>query len=406
MAVARMIVIGLPGATFDHIKPRVAAGELPAFARLLADGAHAQVRDADSDLSDVLAGRVGNVAAAHGKRVAGVQSSQAGEIVHAIERKESDLLWVRFTALATMQQTVWQRIDGCLAEITRRLDDETGLVVLSGARTRAVDSYFFLANWLAEAGFLKMTQHVQPAVTQTLARTGTEVYALVRALRRNGLGWLPRLWPQRSGTAESGPQPCGGPRAAHVAEAPDVAALPAAPHVDWSATRVYGTTTPGGLRVNLRGREAGGVVAPEQFDATCEEVRAALLRFLDPTSGRQVVRAVHAGGDCDLAIEAAEPYDVRGGVGAASIVAAGPDASDVSPNGIFLLAGAAARRGVGLGEIAARDLAPTLLHLIGVPAPSDLGGAVAAAALADGHRGDAVQNGRATPGAQQGVGYQ
>jgi hypothetical protein len=95
-----MIVVGLSGATFDLIKPRAAAGELPTFARLLADGAHAELRDAERDVSEVLADRVGDVAAAHGKRVGGVQSSQTAEIVRAIDRKESNLLWVTFRTLA------------------------------------------------------------------------------------------------------------------------------------------------------------------------------------------------------------------------------------------------------------------------------------------------------------------
>lgn len=406
MAVARMIVMGLSGATFDLIKPRAAAGELPAFAQLLADGAHAELRDAEPDLSEVLADRVGDVAAAHGKRVGGVQTSETDQIVDAIDRKESDLLWVTFTAHATAQPTVWQHIDGCLAEIARRLDDETGLLVVSGARARAVESYFFLTNWLAETGFLRMKRRVEPAVRETIARTGAEVYALVRGLRRSGLGWLPKLWPQRLATTEPAPKACGAPRASD-APAPHVADAPS-PHVDWSATRVYGTSTPGRLCVNLRGRESDGVVPAEQFDSTCEEVRAALLRFRDPESGRHVVRAVHVADDCDLAIETTGPYGAMAGVGAASIVAAGQDDSrgHARPNGMFLLAGLAARRGAGLGEIAARDLAPTLLHLIGVPAPADLGGAVAAAALADGHRADTVQVGRAGTGTHEEVGYQ
>ena len=44
MAISRMIVVGLDGATFNLIKPWVAEGKLPTFARLLAEGAHAELR--------------------------------------------------------------------------------------------------------------------------------------------------------------------------------------------------------------------------------------------------------------------------------------------------------------------------------------------------------------------------
>ena len=44
MAIARMIVVGLDGATFNLIKPWVAEGKLPTFARLLAEEIFADVR--------------------------------------------------------------------------------------------------------------------------------------------------------------------------------------------------------------------------------------------------------------------------------------------------------------------------------------------------------------------------
>ena len=42
--ISRMVVVGLDGATFGLIKPWVDAGLLPTFARLLGEGAHAELR--------------------------------------------------------------------------------------------------------------------------------------------------------------------------------------------------------------------------------------------------------------------------------------------------------------------------------------------------------------------------
>jgi predicted AlkP superfamily phosphohydrolase/phosphomutase len=432
MAVARMIVAGLDGATFDRIKPWAAAGKLPAFARLLGEGAHAELRSAS-----VCGRRICEIVNASGKRVDVVPTSLGGaanaddrrgfgddgpapqrrhsaEVLRVIDRRESDLLWVGFRGLdATPRYPahpapnhlgdttlgIHQLIDECLAEILRRLDDETGLLVVSADGGSAVESHFFVTNWLAEAGFLRMKAATAATVMRpALDRTAAEVYALVRAFRRSGLGWLPKLLPRLPTARSRTKAPAGRPPAT----------------VDWSATRVYGVATPGGLRVNLRGRETEGVVAPDQFHAICAEVRTALLDLRDPADGRRVIRAVHvrdampAGdgeGASDLVIETTDPYCSLPGVGPASLVPAGQRQAE-RERGIFILAGAGARRGVALPDVDVRDVTTTLLHLLDVRVPADMDGGVLWEALAggcvdtsEGHRSIDKQP-------HQGLGYQ
>jgi hypothetical protein len=65
------------------------------------------------------------------------------------------------------------------------------------------------------------------------------------------------------------------------------------PAYDWSRTRAFALPTDqhGWVRVNLEGREARGVVVPEQYDATCREV-GGFLRALSTEDGRPLVREV------------------------------------------------------------------------------------------------------------------
>lgn len=72
---------------------------------------------------------------------------------------------------------------------------------------------------------------------------------------------------------------------------------------DWGRTRVFAlpTWTAGYLRVNLVGREAAGIVAPEDYDATIDCVLALLGETVDAETGRPLVRDVvvprrHLGG--------------------------------------------------------------------------------------------------------------
>ena len=72
-------------------------------------------------------------------------------------------------------------------------------------------------------------------------------------------------------------------------------------NVDWSRTRAYGLGL-NGLYLNLRGREASGIVDPREADGLIAEIRSALLETIDPDTGRAAVtkafvRSARAGGD-------------------------------------------------------------------------------------------------------------
>jgi predicted AlkP superfamily phosphohydrolase/phosphomutase len=65
--------------------------------------------------------------------------------------------------------------------------------------------------------------------------------------------------------------------------------------IDWSRTRAYclPTDLEGYIRVNLRGRESEGIVAPgADYERACDELTAALLALTDPATGRAAVREV------------------------------------------------------------------------------------------------------------------
>jgi predicted AlkP superfamily phosphohydrolase/phosphomutase len=497
-----MIVVGLDGATFDLIKPWVAEGKLPTFARLLAEGTHAELRGtlptATASLSTSaatgmnpgkhnvfdrpLAGgdrggrRVWDIAAEHGKRVGIVrlpltdgaerlahgvvisevatangsdadalaiddvrafrdevldlQRMQNAEMLTLLEHDAWDLLWVGFDVLDKVQRFFWHYmtpahpahpgpsdlgdtilrayalVDDCLAEVVKRLDERTGLLLVSSHGARAAESLVAVGDWVEESGFLATKTELVTSVQRALTGIGNEAYAFLRALRRSGLGWLPNLMPQR-------------PKAA-AASAKTVAPC-AAKRIDWSSTRVF-CQGASGLRVNLRGREPEGIVAPEDFDCVRHEVRDALLQLVDPATGRKVMHAVHfreeiyrgpfAENGPDLLVEAAESYGLvesrDGAVIAETGRTEGARTGNRTRTGIFVLAGAPARAGVEIAALDVCDVAPTLLHLLDLPVPTDLDGVVATAALGrDPERVTARgHDRRVAPGTSEGLGYQ
>ena len=63
---------------------------------------------------------------------------------------------------------------------------------------------------------------------------------------------------------------------------------------DWSSTRYFAILTDhnGQIRLNVKGREAEGIVEPSEVDAVCAELRDGMLSFRDIDTGQPVVADV------------------------------------------------------------------------------------------------------------------
>jgi predicted AlkP superfamily phosphohydrolase/phosphomutase len=160
---------------------------------------------------------------------------------------------------------------------------------------------------------------------------------------------------------------------------------------DWSRTRAY---PHGGMfvNVNLVGREPKGVVAPEQFDRVCDEVKAALHAYRDPETGlhpfnlvlrKTDMRYVGLYGDPeakkigDVVCTVREPFGSTHGFQLSTA------RHGLASNGsLLILSGAGIRKGITLDRtVWLPDITPTLCRLIGVAPPRDAQGAVLYQAL-------------------------
>jgi predicted AlkP superfamily phosphohydrolase/phosphomutase len=141
---------------------------------------------------------------------------------------------------------------------------------------------------------------------------------------------------------------------------------------DWSRTRVYQSGSAGQLSINLRGREAQGVVDPSEHQRVCFEAREALLEFRDPETGerpvgevllaREIYRGQYAERAADLIVLPSELWTF----GHAEALTGWTD----WPTGSHRRAGIIAASGPGIApgfleERDIADLAPTVLALVG-----------------------------------------
>jgi predicted AlkP superfamily phosphohydrolase/phosphomutase len=178
--------------------------------------------------------------------------------------------------------------------------------------------------------------------------------------------------------------------------------------IDWSGTEAYFDENPyfPVLRINLKGRQPGGIVEPGRH---YEEVRDRLISELQdwrhPETGLPIVEKayrreeVYSGPCVELAADIIPKWALHDGYSYAFRVSSksprpGCWIEQVDPkhpenqqfftsksgthrdDGIFLAQGSGIRANATVTDARIIDLAPTILHLLGVPTPADMDGHV------------------------------
>jgi len=165
---------------------------------------------------------------------------------------------------------------------------------------------------------------------------------------------------------------------------------------DWTRTLAFSlfSDTQGWIRVNLKGREAGGIVEPgASYDALCSEIRDGLQSFVDADTGERIVMDAFRPADIfeggyvdmlpDLVVRWSEsPAAMHRAVTSPSYgtipwptPGRNPEGRSGSHRGQGLLvaAGPGIRQGrIENGHIL--DLAPTILSLLDQPIPAGMEG--------------------------------
>ncbi|MFH1312165.1 MAG: alkaline phosphatase family protein [Candidatus Eisenbacteria bacterium] len=171
-------------------------------------------------------------------------------------------------------------------------------------------------------------------------------------------------------------------------------------NVDWARTRAYSRGNYGQIFVNLKGREPTGSVQPgKEYDDVRAEVKRDLLSTPNPETGSNMFKRVYFREelyDGPYVDEAPDivflPEDMKykalGTLDFTSNHFAFPvygNSGDHRMEGILLGAGEAFGEGRRTEPLSILDIAPTVLHLLGLPVPKQMDGKVAEEFLRDGY---------------------
>ncbi len=164
--------------------------------------------------------------------------------------------------------------------------------------------------------------------------------------------------------------------------------------IDWKRSRAFALPSgdfQGFVSINLAGREPWGVVAPgAEYREECERIRHELKRLVNPATGRPAIRDVVATAGvyegeqrdelADLVILWSKEAPIESlhhpDLGLVERSHAPLRRSQHAPEGFLIAKGPHLARGARVAEASILDLAPTILHLMGEPVPSDADGRV------------------------------
>ena len=285
---------------------------------------------------------------------------------------------------------VYERLDAAAGQIIDRLPAETAVFVVSDhGGGPVVDRTIFLNRYLAQLGLL----HYDEKTTSGIRSLGKKLLRVSFSLLRSTLSSrqksrLALLFPKIRQKSEM--------------------AYSSFTSIDWSRTKAYCSevlASPPCIWINLKGVKPQGIVDSGDYDALVTFIIEKLAELKDPRTGKPVINRVyrrneifhgpfaHEGADLILdwwsedslfSSQPSFPEDT----GKPALIIREHRPSEKSEwggthrlNGILIARGSGFRSGAEIANARLIDIAPTLLHLLGVPVPEDMDGKVLASAF-------------------------
>jgi predicted AlkP superfamily phosphohydrolase/phosphomutase len=279
-------------------------------------------------------------------------------------------------------QSVYERLDQTIGELTSRLPKEAVVFVVSDHGAGPVsDRMLYLNRYLAQLGLLKYRVEKRSAL-QNLQRSLTRrVYGLVRgSLNSDQKKLVANLFPK-------------------IRERFEVA-YTAYDNIDWSETKAYCSevlASPPSIWINRRGVKPSGIVEDSEYEPLIELLTEKLKALKDPRTGESVIPRVYRRDEAFQGPYSGEAPDLVldwwSGNGFSTLPSF-PEDGNKPPleirerqpmqmkdhewggnhrrDGILVVNGGPTRKGVQISGARLMDMAATLLYLAGQKIPSDM----------------------------------
>jgi predicted AlkP superfamily phosphohydrolase/phosphomutase len=285
----------------------------------------------------------------------------------------------RQTELAALRPKLiefWQLLDREIGVIQAQLPRDTAFLLISDHGFGPIEYYVNFNVWLLDQGYIALHDSLYVQQKHWCHRRGVSPEWLYGVMNKLGLGSyrVSRFRGKQKSLLD------------RIGESLFLSRR----HIDWSRTKAYAQGNFGQIFLNLKGRQPSGCVAPEDARYLIDDLKAALRAIPHPETGKPLVAHLHEREELyhgpnaalapDLTVVLADwRYRTIGLHDFATHRVISPSfgpTGDHRMEGILIASGPAVRAGAQPLDAALLDIAPTVLHLLGIPVPSDLDGRV------------------------------
>jgi predicted AlkP superfamily phosphohydrolase/phosphomutase len=271
----------------------------------------------------------------------------------------------------------WRMLDEAIGRIEAALPPDAAMVLMSDHGFGPITHYVNFNVWLLQQGFIALQDTLYVKQKRWFWERGISPQWLYGVMTRLGLAGerVRRFRGRQIGFLEDLAQKIFLSRR----------------HIDWSRTRAYAQGNFGQVFVNLKGRQPQGCVDPADYRAVVDELKAGLMKIEHPEKGGPLIERIYERDDLyqgpykdmapDLTVVPGDwCYRTIGlhdfTTNRVITDAFGPT-GDHRMEGVFIGTGKGFRPGARMPDDANLfDIAPTVLHLLGVPVPEDMDGRV------------------------------
>ena len=273
------------------------------------------------------------------------------------------------------------KVDESIGKLLEYTDDETLVIILSDHGMGRANNFIVLNNWLLDTGLLRLKRDLWTRFKEFTFRRGFTL--------RNVHQVADRLHLARQA------EYVAGYFVDHLLKMAFLSFL----DVDWSQSKAYSFGRHlGSIYINVKGREPHGIVEPGvEYEAVRDEIERLAYEFRDPRTGRKLIGEVlrreeiysgpHLEQAPDLILRPSEPSDIFFGLadfGHRETVSTVYRYSGMHRDyGMLIMNGPGVRQGSAVEGAVIQDIAPTVLHTMGLPVPADMDGRVLDDAFAE-----------------------
>lgn len=275
------------------------------------------------------------------------------------------------------------KVDESVGRLLALADDQTLVMVMSDHGMGRANNFIVLNNWLLDNGLLRLKRDPWTRLKELMFRQGFTLRNVHQILDRVGLARQAEY--------------VAGYFVDHLLKMIFLSFL----DVDWSQSKAYSFGRHlGSIYVNVKGREPQGIVEPgTEYEAVRDEIERMALDFRDPRTGQpligQVLRReeIYSGPYLDkapdLTLLPREPSDIFFGLAdfghRLTVDTVYRYSGMHRDHGMLIVNGPNVQPGSVLQDASIYDIAPTVLHAMGLPVPSDMDGHVLEGAFVDGY---------------------